>query len=110
MAERIYTIVVTKKPTDLSAELQKENITIGDDMILLEVGQKLMNENKHDEAITLYRFYTKQFPGIVVAWNDLGDLYRMKNNKAEARKCYEAALAIRPNNQRAKDNLVKLAN
>jgi CubicO group peptidase (beta-lactamase class C family) len=108
MAENIYNILVTKKPTDLTGELNKANISVGNDMILLEVGQKLMNENKTDEALTLYTFYTKQFPNIVVAWNDLGDVYRMKNNKEEARKCYEQALTIRPNNQRAKDNLEKL--
>lgn len=108
MAETIYNILVTKKPADLSAELKKENLTVGDDMVLLEVGQKLMNENKSDEALALYKFYTKEFPSIVVAWNDMGDVYRLKNNNDEARRCYQHALALRPNNPRAKENLEKL--
>jgi CubicO group peptidase (beta-lactamase class C family) len=108
MAEKIYNILVTKKPVDLSPELKGKDITVGNDMILLEVGQKLMNENKTEEALVLYKYYTKEFPNIVVAWNDLGDVYRRKNDTENARKCYEQALVVRPNNQRAKENLEKL--
>jgi tetratricopeptide (TPR) repeat protein len=108
LAEDIYKIIVDKKPADLGQELQKAGIRVDDDMILLNVGQNLIDEKKTDEALTLYKFYTKEFPDIVVAWNDLGDAYQMKSNKEEAIKCYQQALKLRPNNPRAKENLDKL--
>ena len=77
-------------------------------MILFEVGQKFVNVGNIDAAFALYKFYTEKFPMIVVAWNELGDIYRMKNNKEEAIKCYKQALTIRPGNPRATENLEKL--
>lgn len=108
VAEKIYTILNQVKLTELSKEFEKQNITVDDDMVLLEVGQKLIEEKKADEALTLYQYYTKTFPNIVVAWNDMGDVYQMKGNKAEAIKCYSHALKLRPGNPRAKENLEKL--
>lgn len=107
-AEKIYNILEQTKPTDLSKELEKLNIKVSDDMVLLEVGQRLIDEKKPDEALSLYQFYTKSFPNIIVAWNDMGDVYQMKDNKEEAIKCYKQALKLRPDNPRAKENLDKL--
>ena len=61
-----------------------------------------------DKAIVLYNYYTQTFPNIVVAWNDLGDIYQTQNKKDEAIKCYKQALKIRPENPRAKESLDKL--
>ena len=105
LAGKIYQLLTENKVTDLGKALKKENIVIDDDMILLEAGQRLIEEKKTDEALTLYQYYTRSFPSIIVAWNDLGDVYRMKNNKEEAIKCYKQALKLRPDNQRAKENL-----
>ncbi len=107
-AEKIYTILVQTKTIDLAKELAKQNIKVEDDMILLDVGQRLTEEKKVAEALSLYLYYTITFPNIVVAWNDLGDLYQMKNNKAEAIKCYRQALKVRPGNPRAQKSLDKL--
>ena len=108
MAEKIYNMLVEKHSSDLRLELQKEKINVEDDMVLLDAGQKLIEENKLDEALVLYKYYTEQFPKIVVAWNDLGDVYQMKNDKNKAIECYQQALKIRPGNPRAKENLQKL--
>ena len=67
-----------------------------------------MHLKKWDKALILYSFYTIMFPNIVVAWNDMGDVYRMLNKKAEAINCYKQALKIRPENPRAKEELKKL--
>lgn len=107
-AEKIYTIIEQTKPIDLSIALAKQNIKVDNDMILLDVGRRLLDEKKADEALVLYQFYTKSFPNIIVAWNDMGDVNQMKGNKAEAIKCYIQALKIKPDNQRAKDNLEQL--
>ena len=76
---------------------------------MYEVGQKFVNDGNVDAAFSLFKYYTVKFPNIVVAWNELGDVYRMKNNKEEAIKCYKQALIVRPGNPRATDNLEKLA-
>lgn len=108
MAEELYRIIIEKKPADLAEELRMANITIDDDMILLDVGQKLIEEKKMSEALALYKYYTQQFPRIVVAWNDLGDVYQMLGTKEEAINCYKQALSIRPENPRAKESLERL--
>ena len=105
---KIYDILLKPSTTDLGAELKKENLKVEDDMILLEVGRNLMEEKKPEKAFILYTYYTQTFPNIVVAWNDLGDIYQTQNNKNEALKCYRQALKIRPGNPRAKDNIDKL--
>jgi len=107
-AESIYNILVNNKSVNLGEELKNKNIQVTDDMILLEVGQRLQEEKKTDEALSLYQYYTTEFPNIVVAWNDMGDIYQMKGNKEEARKCYKEALKLKPENPRAKQNLEKL--
>ncbi len=109
VSEKIYSILENPKTDDLSKKLDIANLKVTDDMILLEVGEKLIEENKMDQALLLYNYYTKEFPNIVVAWNDLGDVYLMKNNKEEAIKCYKQALMLRPNNPRAIENLKKLS-
>jgi CubicO group peptidase (beta-lactamase class C family) len=107
-SEKIYNILKKNGPIDLSGELEKEKITVQDDMVLLDVGRRLMEESSTDEALSLYQYYTKIFPKIVVAWNDMGDLYQIKNNKQDAIKCYQQALKLRPENVRAKENLDKI--
>jgi CubicO group peptidase (beta-lactamase class C family) len=108
LSKQIYDILKKPSTTDLQAELANKNLKIDDDIILLEAGQALTKENNIEKALLLYKFYTKNFPNIVVAWNDLGDIYQIKNNKEEAIKCYEQALKIRPENARARENLSKL--
>lgn len=107
-SKKIYEIVTNPNTKDLQTELTKANITLNDDMILLEVGEKLIAENKTEPAMLLYKYYTTAFPNIVVAWNDMGDLYRKLDKKAEARKCYQQALKLRPGNPRATENLKSL--
>lgn len=93
---------------NIEAELSRLKYNLDDDMLLLFAGQPLLEQQKADEAIALYQFYTQKFPQIVVAWNDLGDAYLLKNNVTEAKKCFQKALILRPNNPRAKEMLEKL--
>ncbi len=108
----IYNLVTTKGPAyftgNIARELRENGYHLDDDMVLLYAGQALLGEKKADESIALYRFYTEQFPRIVVAWNDLGDAYLLKNDRDNAKKCYLKALELRPGNPRAKENLEKL--
>ena len=108
----IYQLLTDKGPdwfgANIERELQANGYELDDDMVLLYAGQALLNEKKAGEAIALYRFYTEKFPRIVVAWNDLGDAYLLKNDRDNAKKCYSKALELRPGNVRAKESLEKL--
>ena len=59
-------------------ELNKAGTTVDDDMVLLGVGQALMEERKFKSAYVFYHYYTHAFPNIVVAWNDFGDVLQFK--------------------------------
>lgn len=111
-ARVIYDIIKNKGAENFTSaykdELSAAGIELDNDMILLFTGREFLRENDPDNAIALYTVYTKEFPNIVVAWNDMGDAYLMKNEKDKARKCYEQALKIRPENKRAKDSILKL--
>jgi CubicO group peptidase (beta-lactamase class C family) len=108
LSKQIYDILKKTSSTDLATELAKAKLKVEDDMVLLEAGRELTKENNIEKALILYKFYTKTFPNIVVAWNDLGEIYVIQKNKEEAIKCFEQALKIRPENPRAKENLSKL--
>jgi CubicO group peptidase (beta-lactamase class C family) len=107
-AKNLYEIVDQTEFTSLAKVLKERDIVIDNDMVLLEAGQRLMEENKLVKATLLYQYYTETFPQIVVAWNDLGDIYLRQGNKTEALNCYKMALKLRPENQRAKDNIMRL--
>ena len=109
LSKQVYDILEKPTTTDLATEFARENLKVDDDMVLLEAGQKLMEEKKSDKALILYKYYTHTFPNIVVAWNDLGDIYLTQNNKDEAIRCYQQALKIRPSNARAKESLQKIS-
>ncbi len=108
-SKQVYALFQKPGISNLAAELTKEKITIDNDMVLLEVCRALTEEKKNELALILYKYYTSSFPNIVVAWNDLGDLYQVLKNKDEAIKCYQQALKVRPGNPRAKENLDKLS-
>ena len=78
------------------------------DHVLLNVGNNLLAEKKADLAIALYIVYTKEFPNILVARNDLGDAYLLKGEKAKAKECYRKALELSPGNERAQRMPAKL--
>lgn len=109
ISKEVYEIVNKSPDVKLDEEFSKAKISIEDDMVLLEVGQKLVQEDKPLKALNLYKYYTKMFPKIVVAWNDMGDIYLSEGNKEEAIKCYKEALKIKPENQRANESLNKLS-
>lgn len=111
-AQVIYDIIKEKGRDNFIAnykeELSAAGVDLKNDMILLFTGRKFLRDNDADNAIALYSVYTKEFPEIVVAWNDLGDAYLLKSDKDKARKCYEQALKLRPENKRAEESIRKL--
>lgn len=108
MAEKVYRLLLEKGPDRFAENLEALGLKVEDDLILLEAGQKLMDENKAPEGIALFEYYTHAFPNIVVAKNNLGDLYRLSGQKQKAIESYRAALHVRPGNPRATEELKKL--
>jgi CubicO group peptidase (beta-lactamase class C family) len=108
----IYNLLNEKGAAYFSANIERElddnGYALDDDMVLLFAGQAILAEGSADEAVALYRFYTQKFPDIVVAWNDLGDAYLLKNDKENAKKCFQKAIELRPGNERAKASLEKI--
>ncbi len=107
-SKKIYDMLKVNDQIDLGVELNKAGIQVDDDMVLLGVGQALMEERKFKSAYVLYHYYTHAFPNIVVAWNDFGDVLLNLSNKEEAIRCYRNALKVRPGNPRAAEALKKL--
>ena len=107
MVKKIIEILDKPGVNDLGEALNTEHITIDDDMILLNAGMDLTANKQFDKAMVLYKYYTKAFPNIIVCWNELGELYLMKANKEDAKKCFSMAIKLRPGNPRAIAGLQK---
>jgi CubicO group peptidase (beta-lactamase class C family) len=111
-ARFIYNLIKEKGALNFTANYKSEftaaHIPLDDDMILLFAGQQFLLEKDAESALALYTVYTKEFPNIVVAWNDMGDAYLLKGSKESAKACYQQALKIRPGNKRAEESLQKL--
>lgn len=111
-AEFLYKIMKEKGAVyfkkNIFSELKNNGFSTQDDMYFLEAGQKLIIENSLNEALTLYLIYTQYFPNIVVAWNDLGEIYIKKGEKDKAVECFKKALQLKPENERAKTMLEQL--
>ncbi len=111
-AKFIYALLKEKGPQYFLDNYQKEfreaHVPLDDDMTLLYAGQQLLQDKNADAAIALYTIYTKEFPNIIIAWNDMGDAYLLKGDKEQAKKCFTQALKLRPANERAKRALQNL--
>ncbi len=88
--------------------LKEAGFDFEDDMILLGVGELLLEAGKVTDAVHLFTVYTQLFPRIVVAWNQLGRAYVQLNQKEKARACFEQSLRLRPSNNPAAELLKEL--
>lgn len=108
----IYNLLKEKGAAHFSENIENEltanGYSLEDDMVLFFAGQALLEEKEADKAVALYEFYTRKFPRIVVAWNDLGDAWLLKGATENAKKCFRKALELRPGSVRAKESLEKL--
>lgn len=108
ISEKIFSIIKANDKVDLEDTLLKAKITVNDDMELYEVGRRFVDNGNADAAFCLFKYFTEKYPELVVGWNELGEVYELKNNNPEAIKCYRTALALRPENPRALNNLKRI--
>ncbi len=110
-AKFVYNLAKTKGAEyfdkNFETDFKKQGYTLDDDMIFINVGEALKEEKKIDESISVFKVGTKTWPNIIMLWNGLGEAYLLKENKAEAKKCFEKVLKLRPENPRAKEGLKK---
>ena len=71
-------------------------------------GYELMNDNKLDEAIEVFKLNAKLFPGEPNVWDSLAEAYVHKGENELAITNYKKVLELAPNNPNAKKMLEKL--
>ncbi|MCF8244575.1 MAG: beta-lactamase family protein [Saprospiraceae bacterium] len=72
-----------------------------DDMLLLGVGERLLDEEKWQEGLALYEVYTRLFPKIIVSWTHLGRCRKELGDVKGAKAAWETSVSLRPKNNPA---------
>jgi tetratricopeptide (TPR) repeat protein len=67
-----------------------------------EFGYSLMNENKTDEALKIFKLNTELFPNGYNAFDSYGECLLKLNKKEEALKAYAKSLELNPKNSNAR--------
>ncbi len=72
-----------------------------DDMLLLGVGERLLDAEDWTNGLALYEVYSQLFPRIVVAWNHLGRCKKGLGDLKGAKAAWETSVSLRPKNNPA---------
>ncbi len=112
VTNKIVQVITEQGGTHFTAHyneiLKQAEFDFENDMQLLGAGERLMENEKWNDAIQLFIVYTKLFPRIVVAWNKMGRSYLKLNNKEKAKECFKKSIAIRANDNPAVELLESL--
>ncbi len=91
------------------ADLGRKAVVIGALLLLTSLGARTLLRNRdYQSEITLWRSSVKEAPQNPRAHNNLGYAYLLQGDKAEAKKAFEAALALDPDYGKARANLDSL--
>lgn len=77
---------------------------------LIEHGDKLLEENKFEEAQKVFSTLDKEYPGDKKILTNLGVIEYYKNNRETAKEYFQKALSVDPYFEAAKENLEMLMN
>ncbi|MBK8551723.1 MAG: serine hydrolase [Ignavibacteria bacterium] len=110
--EYIYNIIITEgiSPAVRTASEIKENpgrFSIEEDE-LNSFGYKLMNENRINEAISMFTIMVDAFPESANGYDSLGEAYMNAGKTAEAVRNYKRSLELDPKNENARKMIEKL--
>jgi len=89
-------------------QLLESNGMLYNDRHLNFFGYELINDNKLDEAIEVFKLNAKLFPGEPNVWDSLAEAYMIKGENELAITNYKKVLELAPNNPNAKKMLEKL--
>jgi tetratricopeptide (TPR) repeat protein len=70
-----------------------------DENDLNTLGYNLLNKNKTDEAIEIFKLVVVEYPLSWNAWDSLGEGYMKAGKKEMAIENYEKSIEINPNNR-----------
>jgi hypothetical protein len=73
-----------------------------------ELGTKLQNMNRNEEALQVLKLNTETFPNSWQAYASLGEAYRKLGKREEAMTCYKKALVLNPMEESCTKTLNKL--
>ena len=89
---------------DVQARIKKEGVSIS---LYNQLGLLYVRAGMYSNAIPIYEVSAKM--GSVAAMNNLGNIYSLQKQYNAAKKWYENALAVDPQNETARKNLEKIA-
>lgn len=111
-AEVLYQVINEKGiPAALeavSAIKQKLNRFDVDEGDINDVGYKLLNNEKTNEAITVFTILVNAFPESANGFDSLGEAYMKAGNKQEAIKNYKKSIELDPKNDNARKMIEKM--
>ena len=86
------------------------NFNSGDpkDLILNNLGYQLLQSDRLNDALEIFKLNTELFPDIANCWDSYGEALLKKGDKSAALSAYKKALSIRPDLPSAIDAVKKL--
>ncbi len=85
-----------------AANIEKEAMEMANEAQLNTYGYQLVGLGKMNEALIVFKKNTKDHPKSWNAWDSLGECHLNMGNKKDAKKYYEKALGMAPDNQKAR--------
>jgi len=91
------------------------SITPGEEVVkkakmIYDNARQLLMDNKPSEAITAYKEYLTLNSRNHVVWQNMGLAYMLLKDRANAKRCFEKALELKPDYKVAKNNMAILSN
>jgi TolA-binding protein len=80
----------------------------GEEKTINRLGYAFLQEKDPSSAVVLFKLNTKAYPDSANAWDSLGDGYEATNDIQDARMAYARSVELNPDNEHAKDELIKL--
>ncbi len=87
---------------DEAERIEKDAMEMANEAQLNTYGYQLVGLGKMDKALSVFKRNTKDHSKSWNAWDSLGECYLSLGNKKDAKKCYEKALDMAPENQKSR--------
>ena len=88
--------------TKESEDVLENAMTIATEAELNAYGYQLMNQNNLDKAVEIFKKNVERFPDSWNVYDSLAECYQKRGDNANAKKLYEKALKMAPENQHAR--------
>lgn len=89
-------------------KVEANDYNFSDEAELDHLGYEFLGAGEIDDAIKIFSLYVSEFPNSGVAYDSRGEAYLAKKEYFLSKKDYLKSIALEPNNQNAKEMLVKI--